>query len=181
MVTYTSVTSRPTRCFSNEWGHFQYRTISRSTGSGSVTLPVSGEAIVIAEGEQALLDLWYLEGGEWTPQRMETMRFSTKSEKSIREAIRFWRIHTWTGSELSCVAEEINPRIRGWLNYYGKFRRSSMSGICDMLQTCLVKWAKCKYGKLKGSWNKADAFLSNIALQKPKYFVHWEWAVQWNG
>jgi len=106
---------------------------------------------------------------------------SNKAEKSIRDVIRSWKIHTRTGSELSQLSEEINPRVRGWLNYYGKFRRSTLFGICDMLQTCLVKWAKCKYKKLKGSWKKADAFISKITQQKPKYFAHWEWAFSKNG
>lgn len=66
---------------------------------------------------------------------------SSKAEKSISDVIRSWKIHKRTGSELSQLAEEINPRLRGWLNYYGRFRRSSLYGICDMLQTCLVKWA----------------------------------------
>ena len=106
---------------------------------------------------------------------------SRKAEKSIRETLRSWKIPTRTGSELSQIAEEINPRMRGWLNYYGKFRRSAMSGICDMLQTCLVKWAKYKYGKLKGSWRKAEAFISKITEQRPNYFVHWQWVSNVNG
>jgi RNA-directed DNA polymerase len=101
---------------------------------------------------------------------------STKAEKSIRDVIRSWKVHTRTGSELSRIAEEINPCMRGWFTYYGQFRRSAMSGICDMVQSCLVKWAKCKYGKLKGSWKKADSLLSAIALKNPKYFAHWEFA-----
>lgn len=106
---------------------------------------------------------------------------SKKAEKSIRETIRSWKIPTRTGSELIRLAEAINPRMRGWLNYYGRFRRSSLSGICDMLQTCLIKWAKYKYGKMKGSWKRAEAFMMQIAQQQPGYFVHWQWLLSENG
>ncbi|MEW5817196.1 MAG: hypothetical protein AB1798_17605, partial [Spirochaetota bacterium] len=31
-------------------------------------------SVLIADPEKALLDLWYLEQGEWPPKRMESMR-----------------------------------------------------------------------------------------------------------
>ena len=100
---------------------------------------------------------------------------SKKAEKAIRDTIRSWKLHTWTGSDLDRLVEELNPRVRGWLNYYGRFRRSALAGICGMFQKCLVKWAKNRFRKLRGSWKKAFAFMAGIARQEPKLFVHWEW------
>jgi len=80
---------------------------------------------------------------------------SRKAQSSIRDTIRSWKIHTRTGSELSDLSEEYNPKIRGWLQYYGAFRRSVMVNICVMFHKTMVKWAKNKFGKLKGHWKGA--------------------------
>lgn len=100
---------------------------------------------------------------------------SKKSEASIRDTMRGWKIHTWTGSDFDRIAKELNPRMRGWLNYYGRYHRSALAGICDMFQKCLVKWAKNRFRTLRGSWEKAHAFMARMAKQLPRLFVHWEW------
>ncbi|MFT7666961.1 MAG: RNA-directed DNA polymerase [Patiriisocius sp.] len=48
---------------------------------------------------------------------------SQKSEKKIIGEIRASSFQTWTGSELTRIIEHFNPKIIGWINYYGKFRR----------------------------------------------------------
>jgi len=106
---------------------------------------------------------------------------SAKAEKAILETIRSWKIHTRSGTDLRQIAHEVNPRLRGWLNYYGRFRRSALSRICDLFQVRLIKWAKNKYRRLKGSWRKASDFLATVAKQEPKYFAHWEWSFSVNG
>ncbi len=111
VVTFTSVTPRSTRRFTNDWGSFLYRTISRSSGSGTVSVPVAGEEIVIAEGEQALLDLWYLEGGEWTPQRMESMRFNPEPVDTGRLSRLAGSFHSHT----------VDAAVRSWIAYAGAY------------------------------------------------------------
>src|SRR5713101_6776026 len=43
--------------------------------------------------------------------------------------IRGWRINLRTTSDLKELAEWLNPVIRGWMNYYGKFYRGANSLI----------------------------------------------------
>ncbi len=38
-------------------------------------MDLGGSRMFLAEPEKALLDLWYLEQGEWTEARMQHMRF----------------------------------------------------------------------------------------------------------
>lgn len=92
---------------------------------------------------------------------------SKKAVASIKKTIRELKIHTWTGQSLDIVAEKLNPKIRGWQTYYGHFRRSALSGIFDMLGKCLVKWAKNRFRKLKGSWYKAQMLMDKIAMKMP--------------
>jgi RNA-directed DNA polymerase len=100
---------------------------------------------------------------------------SRKAEKFLRDKIRSWKIHNRTGTSLSSLIEEFNPRIRGWLVYYGAFRRTSMRGICEMFHKALVKWAKNKFRRLKRHWSRAYAYFRNLAKREPKLLAYWQW------
>lgn len=76
---YTSVTTRPTRTFENRFGMFRYRTIKLSLFGSYRIETILSQEVRVATPEKALLDLWYLEGGEWTVPRMESFRFEPKA------------------------------------------------------------------------------------------------------
>ena len=63
-----------------------------------------------------------------------TPAISGKAEKRIKEVIRKWRLPSCTGMTLEDIAEWINPRIRGWINYYGKFNRSALYYLTDYIE-----------------------------------------------
>lgn len=100
---------------------------------------------------------------------------SKKAEVAIKETIRSWQIPTKVGHDIERLGADYNSRIRGWLNYYGKFRKSAMGGICKMFQKCIVKWAKNKYRRLRTSWRKVYRWLTALAQSRPAHFVHWQW------
>lgn len=103
---------------------------------------------------------------------------STKSKKAIRDTIRGWKIHRRTGSDLQAIATAVNIKLRGWINYYGKFRISEMQTIFNMLQGILIKWARNRFKKYKRSWVKAGRYLAHQARIYPNMFAHW--AIGWN-
>lgn len=72
---YTSVTTRPTREFANSFGQFSYRSIKPILFGGWERIPIFGAEVFVALPEKALADHLYLESGEWTEARMESMRF----------------------------------------------------------------------------------------------------------
>jgi predicted transcriptional regulator of viral defense system len=72
---YTSVTRRVTRSFSNGLGNFQYQTIKKEAFFGYKLLEIGRDKVLMAEPEKALLDLWYLQSGDWNEARMTEMRF----------------------------------------------------------------------------------------------------------
>ena len=84
VVVYTSVTPRSTRSFQNDWGRFVYRTLKQALFSGYQTETIMGLPARIATVEKALVDLWYLESGEWTEERMESMRFEPETISAER-------------------------------------------------------------------------------------------------
>jgi len=103
-----------------------------------------------------------------------TPAISKKAEKAIRDTMRKWRIHRATRAELKELSERYNPRLRGWFEYYGRFRPSAMNGIFEMFQKILMKWAKEKWGRFNGNWSRASKFIIQIARKHPEYFVHWQ-------
>jgi hypothetical protein len=38
------------------------------------------------------------------------------------------------------LAEWINPVVRSWMNYYGKFYRTTLNGLLRRINTYLVRW-----------------------------------------
>ncbi len=76
---YTSVTPRTTRIFNNDFGTFRYRTIQPGFYGSYRTDTILSCEVRIATPEKALLDLWYLEHGEWTSERMASFRFEPRA------------------------------------------------------------------------------------------------------
>ncbi len=96
---------------------------------------------------------------------------SKKKQKGIHEDLRKMAIQGWTEKSLLELAQTLNPKIRGWINYYGKFQISEMAQIFSKLNATLAKWAKNKF-KTKSA--KAGYFWMRRAfLQSPKLFAHW--------
>lgn len=46
---------------------------------------------------------------------------SDGNAKKIAREIKRWRLHLWSGRTLADLAQEINPIVRGWINFYGRF------------------------------------------------------------
>jgi group II intron reverse transcriptase/maturase len=66
---------------------------------------------------------------------------SDEAAKRIRAQIRSWRLHRRTGSTLQDLAHEINPVVRGWINYYGRFYPSALYPSLNRINEYLVRWA----------------------------------------
>ena len=56
---------------------------------------------------------------------------SNKAAKSIRATIRSWRLGaTRNNQSLEEIAKFVNPFVRGWVNYYGRFYKSALTPGC---------------------------------------------------
>lgn len=75
VVTYTSVTTRVPRRFENAFGLFEYRHVKLGAFLGYRAVRLQGRKVLLADPEKALLDLWHLSTGPWTPERLREMRF----------------------------------------------------------------------------------------------------------
>lgn len=78
--------------------------------------------------------------------------------------------------DIENIAELLNHRIRGWIYYYGKFRRSSLYKLWRWLNDRLVQWVRRRYKRMKQSTMRSVKWLRRIYRQKPLLFVHWYYA-----
>jgi RNA-directed DNA polymerase len=103
---------------------------------------------------------------------------SDDAANAIRHRIKRWRLHLWSDQDLADLAGEINPTVRGWINYYGRFYRTELTPILQHIDVYLVRWAMRKYKRLRARPARANRFLADIAKREPGLFAHWQWGAQ---
>lgn len=98
---------------------------------------------------------------------------STKAKKAIGQQIRAWHLNRRSGTDLSGLAAEINPQVRGWIGYYGAFYRSELYSLAWRIDQHLLRWAMQKFKRLHGKIAKANAWLDTVRRHVPRLFAHW--------
>lgn len=102
---------------------------------------------------------------------------SNASLKKISAEIRSWDVNQWIGWSLSLkeIAEKINPVIRGWINYYGKFYPTVLRKHFRYVDLRLASWVRSKFKRFKRHKTRSIYWLGKIARQQPDLFAHWQW------
>ena len=104
---------------------------------------------------------------------------SAKAAKAIRAQIRNWKLaSTRNNQTLEDLAEVINPVVRGWMNYYGRFYRSKCVQVLRHLNEALAAWARRKYKRLRHRERASMHWLGCIAQRDPKLLVLWQLGVR---
>jgi len=100
---------------------------------------------------------------------------SAKAAKVIRKTIREWRMaSTRNNQSLEDLARVINPVVRGWMNYYGRFYRSKCVQVLRHLNEALAAWARRKYRRFHRRERASIHWLGRIAQRDPHLFVLWQ-------
>jgi len=77
---------------------------------------------------------------------------SAKAATAIRATIRQWRLaSTRNNQRLEDLARLVNPVIRGWANYYGRFYRSKCVRVLRHLNVALAAWVRWKFKTISAS------------------------------
>jgi RNA-directed DNA polymerase len=84
-----------------------------------------------------------------------------------------WRLHRRTTSNLKDLAEEVNPALRGWLNYFTVFYPTAVIPLGRRVDRHLMRWARKKYKRLERSDKRARDWLNGIRERVPRLFAHW--------
>jgi len=101
---------------------------------------------------------------------------SNAAKTSIREAIRGVMIPRWSQQTLDWFAEKLNPKIRGWINYYTRFNRHEALGVFSYLNELIRKWLKNKY-KLR-SCKSVYIKYKTIQSENAELFYHWKLGIK---
>ena len=97
--------------------------------------------------------------------------------KKMSATVRSWRLHRRTGLTMSQLAREINPVVRGWIQYYGAFGLKELYPLLQRINYYLVRWLRKKYRRLR-TWKKLLPCWERITRQYPAMFAHWR-QVNW--
>ena len=93
--------------------------------------------------------------------------------RAIREEIRSWRINVHSDKSLGDIASFINPIVRGWCSYYGRFYKSWLYRSLRRINDYLVRWARRKFKRLPTSVRRAWRWLRDVQRRVPTLFAHW--------
>jgi len=106
---------------------------------------------------------------------------STSARKAKSRQIRAWHLKRRSGTDLSGLAEDINPQVRGWINYYGAFYRSELGFLALRIDEHLVRWAMHKFKRLRRRPDRAWAWLRDARGREPRLFAHWHLIARTSG
>lgn len=101
---------------------------------------------------------------------------SQQAKTSIRTKLREVLDAQWSNQTLEWFAENLNPKIRGWINYYAKFNRYKAYDVFYYLNELIRQWIKNKY-KIKGKAWRYDKYRKVLA-KNPELFYHWRLGVK---
>lgn len=93
------------------------------------------------------------------------------AKKKIADTLKKMELHRRTEMTIEAMAEKVNPKIKGWINYYGKFNKSELWTTFNHLNRRIIKWWKKKY-KITSIYKTLEQ-LKALEKQKPKLFAHW--------
>ena len=99
---------------------------------------------------------------------------SISSRKRLADKLEELPIDSLSFKSIVGIAQHLNPMIRGWVNYYGKFRGYELSKVFRLLRNRLVRWARKRYKRYRTRLNKAFKWLDRVRKQYPNLFYHWQ-------
>lgn len=100
-----------------------------------------------------------------------TAEISQINKKRIIQTIR--ELGAWRDPrvEIQSIADQLNAKLRGWINYYGLYSKRSLRRALLKVEERLVKWLRKKH---KAGTRKARAKLKVIRRENPELFYHWK-------
>lgn len=98
---------------------------------------------------------------------------SRKSMSKMNSQLKRLKIFRVSEITLNDLSEKINPILRGWISYYGRFYKAKLQNFMHGVNVKLASWARRKYKHLRTSEMKAIRWLHGITKAMPNLFAHW--------
>jgi group II intron reverse transcriptase/maturase len=98
---------------------------------------------------------------------------SVSALKAMRATIRELNIRRQTQLSLADIAQRLNPLLRGWIEYYGRYAPSALYPLLRYVNQTLLAWAMRKFKRFADHKIRASQFLQKLARDHAHLFVHW--------
>ena len=93
--------------------------------------------------------------------------------KAMRATIRELGFRRRTELSVADIARQINPLLRGWLAYYGRYAPSALAPVLRYVNLTLRAWVMRKFKRFAAKKIRAGHFLERMAREHADLFVHW--------
>ncbi len=98
-----------------------------------------------------------------------------KAAKGIRQTVRAWRIASIRNNQrLEDLAKLIDPEVRGWMNYYGRYYRTKCIAVLHHINAALARWARRKYKRLRYRKTASVHWLGRLVRRDPSLLYLWQ-------
>jgi group II intron reverse transcriptase/maturase len=95
-----------------------------------------------------------------------------KAKAFIREKIRAVFNPRDTTISLENTATKLNPKVRGWLNYYSRYNKRTAGAVFEYLNTLIRRWIEEKY-RLRNKTKVLEDYRNLVKFQGG-LFYHWK-------
>jgi RNA-directed DNA polymerase len=102
-----------------------------------------------------------------------TPAVSPSALKAIRSTVRDLNIRQLTQRSLADIASRLNPLLRGWIGYYGRYNPSALEAMLRHVNLTLVGWVVRKFKRFQARKVRAARFLEKLARTRADLFEHW--------
>src|SRR6266446_5003268 len=103
----------------------------------------------------------------------ESLDLWRRERRPVGAAIRDLGIRHQTQLSLADVARRINPLLRGWIEYYGRYAPSALYPLLRYIYLTLRDWVMRKFKRFAASKSRAGYFLKRLARENANLFVLW--------
>ena len=98
---------------------------------------------------------------------------SVSAMKAMRATIRELGLRRRTELSVADIARQINPLLRGWIAYYGRYAPSALAPVLRYVNLTLRAWVMRKFKRFAAKKIRAGHFLERMAREHADLFVHW--------
>jgi len=102
-----------------------------------------------------------------------TPAVSVSAMTAMRTTIRELGLRHRTELSMADIARQINPLLRGWIAYYGRYTPSALNPMLRYVNLTLRAWVMRKFKRFAAKTIRAGRFLERMAREHTDMFVHW--------
>jgi len=98
---------------------------------------------------------------------------SSSALKAMRTTIRELDFRHQTQLSLVDIAHRVNPLLRGWIDYFGRYAPSALYPLLRYVNQMLQAWVMRKFKRFAAHKIRTGRFLERLSRENADLFVHW--------